>query len=126
MKKKINKYNQNEIAYVRNVGYTDKDVALITGRTEEAIKAKRYSLSNPQKMRIKNRKQKEKVREAEAERLGGRKYDYWTKDEIKLILNSKYTDAQLSEMLGRTTNSIQKKRHRLLKERANGKNKKST
>lgn len=126
MKKKINKYNQNEIAYVRNVGYTDRDVALITGRTEEAIKAKRYSLSNPQKMRIKNRKQKEKVREAEAERLGGRKYDYWTKDEIKLILNSKYTDAQLSEMLGRTTNSIQKKRHRLLKERANGKNKKST
>ena len=126
MKKKINKYNQNEIAYVRNVGYTDRDVALITGRTEEAIKAKRYSLSNPQKMRIKNRKQKEKVREAEAERLGSRKYDYWTKDEIKLILNSKYTDAQLSEMLGRTTNSIQKKRHRLLKERANGKNKKST
>ena len=112
------------MSFVKNVGYTDKDVAIMLGRTEDAIRMKRYAMANPDKMTIKNREQKRKVRKKEAERLGGRRYDYWTKEEINLILKSKRTDAELSELLGRTINSIQKKRHRVQKEKEDAKRKK--
>ena len=123
-KKKRNDYTKHEMSFVKNVGYTDKDVAIMLGRTEDAIRMKRYAMANPDKMTIKNREQKRKVRKKEAERLGGRRYDYWTKEEINLILKSKRTDAELSELLGRTINSIQKKRHRVQKEKEDAKRKK--
>lgn len=125
MKKKINKYTKEELQYIMNVGYTIRDVALITGRSEDAIKAKRYALANPDKMKVKNREQKQRTRAIEAERLGGRKYDYWTKAEVELILKSKLTDDELSKQMGRTTSSIQKKRGRVLKELADAKKKRN-
>jgi hypothetical protein len=125
MKKKINKYTKEELQYIMNVGYTIRDVALITGRSEDAIKAKRYALANPDKMKTKNREQKQRTRAIEAERLGGRKYDYWTKAEVELILKSKLTDDELSKQMGRTTSSIQKKRGRVLKELADAKKKRN-
>lgn len=123
MKKKMNHYTEEELKYIRNVGYTIKDVALILGRTEDAIKAKRFAMKNPEKMKTKNREQKRRTRAAEAERLGGRKYDYWTKAEVELILKSKLTDEELSKQMGRTTSSIQKKRHRVIQEQKNAKKK---
>ena len=119
MKKKVNKYNNKEKEYLRMIGYTDADVAMMTGRTEEAIRMKRHAMKYPEKIRETRRKVKENIRKAESERLGGRKYDYWSKAEIKMIMTSKKTDAELSEILGRTTNSIQKKRHRCMKEQQN-------
>lgn len=119
MKKKVNNYTHKEKEYLRMIGYTDADVAMMTGRTEDAIRRKRYTMKHPEKVRESRRKVKENIRKAESERLGGRKYDYWSKSEIKMIMTSKKTDAELSEILGRTTNSIQKKRHRYIKEQQN-------
>lgn len=116
MKKTVKKYTKQEREYLRMIGYTDADVAMMTGRTEDAIRMKRHAMKNPDKIREARRKVKENIRKAESERLGGRKYDYWSKAEIKMIMTSKKTDAELSKILGRTTNSIQKKRHRCLKE----------
>lgn len=120
MKKKVNEYTSKEREYLRMIGYTDADVAMMTGRTEDAIRMKRHAMKYPEKIRESRRKVKENIRKAESERLGGRKYDYWSKEEIKMIMTSKKTDAELSEILGRTTNSIQKKRHRCMKEQQNG------
>ena len=112
-KKKVKTYTEEELAYINNREYNDKDTAVMINRSTSAVTAKRYAMDNPEIIRETRRKTKTKLRAKEADRLGTRKYDYWTDDEILLIMTSKLTDEALSLQLGRTTNSIQKKRHRV-------------
>ena len=118
-KKKVKTYTEEELAYINNRKYNDKDTAFMINRSTSAVTAKRYALDNPEIIRETRRKTKTKLRAKEADRLGTRKYDYWTDDEILLIMTSKLTDEALSLQLGRTTNSIQKKRHRVKEEMEN-------
>lgn len=117
-KNKIKPYGTDEMSYLKNLGYTASDIAFMLGRSTAAVATKRYAMLNPKKVAEIRRDVKQKMRNAEREALGGvRKYDLWTKDEINLIMTSRKCDRELAQMLGRTINSIQKKRHRIIKEK---------
>jgi len=116
-RRKPREYTQEEINYLKRCGYTTKDIAFMLKRTEASVHTKKYQLTHPETAKETRRAVKEKKRKEEEERLGGRQYDFWTAEEIDIILTSKLTDAELSQQLSRTINSIQKKRHRLKDER---------
>lgn len=116
-KRIVNPYSKEELTYLKNIGYSASDIAFMLGRSTASVSFKRYALEHPDKTAENRRKMKTKIREAEKEKLGGRKYNIWTKEEIHKILTSKKKDSELALELGRTVNSVQKKRHRILKDK---------
>ena len=117
-KNKIKPYGKDEMSYLKNLGYTAGDIAFMLGRSTAAVATKRYVMANPKRTAEVKREMKRRMREAEREALGGvRKYDLWTKEEEHLVMTSRKTDKEIAKLIGRTINSVQKKRHRIIKEK---------
>lgn len=117
MKREVKTYSEMEVAYLQsNINYTPGELALLLSRTPEGIRDKIKRLNDPETKREARRKAKERQRAKESIRLGNTGRQVWTKAEEKQIMTSKKTDEELSILMGRTVNSIQKKRHRLRKE----------
>ena len=107
-------FKKDEILLISSCKYSIKELAVLLGRSEDSIRAKKFSLLNAEKAREIRQKAKQVYYNKNLSTKHKRKY--WSKEHIKLILNSKYTDAQLSKMIGRSMNAITVKRYRLKQE----------
>ena len=126
MKKKFTPYSEEELIYLKHalVSCTPNELALLLTRSRAGIADKISRLTKPETKRKARRKAKEKERTKEKIRLGK---DFnrrvWTALEEKQIMTSVRSDADLAILMSRTINSIQKKRHRLIKDGYYEKNK---
>lgn len=93
--------------------------SFMTGIDADTVSKLRYR----QKMRDVNakasRKYRAKLKKKHIAEFGKEHacYDFWSKEEIEMVMNSEESDLVLSEKLNRTVYSIQKKRQRELKKR---------
>lgn len=93
-----------------------KEIAYMLGREYDSIRVRKWKWENHEES---NRRDNE-YRRKRRERLSpeGRRYQYWSKEEENIILNSKESDYELAVTLGRTIGAVQAKRIRLLEEKA--------
>ena len=110
----VRKFTEEELRLLRSCQYSDSELAVLFDRSKDSIKQKRHNLKRKEAAQSNHRVCKNRY----YQKFNGdeRKNNYWSDEELKLIMNSRYTDSQLSQMLGRSVNSITVKRHRLKKE----------
>lgn len=120
MKKKrvVRPYTKEEIKFLEEQG--DKlplpDIAFLLNRTEWGVRSKLRSLQDPDTEKYRLMKSKEKRRAQDKERLGGRKYNYWSVEQHAIILFSPMKTANLAIRMKRTLESINSMRRRLRKD----------
>lgn len=116
-------YTPEEIEFIKSTPLIHlKDLAFSMNRSYSSVRRKKWALEHKeQDVAAKKRYLK---RQYEALTGGKRKYDYWTPREIILIMESVMTDTELAIELGRSVQSIQIKRHRLVQAQKQKKKKK--
>ena len=109
-------YTNEEIEYIKEASLKNlKDLAFSMNRSYSSVRRKKWALEN--KERDVQKKKEYAQRQHLALTGGVRTYDFWTKQEIELIMKSNLTDQELAKRLQRSIKSIQMKRHRILKEK---------
>lgn len=118
-KKKPNEripYTSDEIEFIKKTPLINlKDLAFSMNRSYSSVRRKKWALENKEQDVA---SKKRYIRRQYEEITGGkRKYDFWSQREIILIMESTMTDSELAMELGRSVQSIQIKRHRLIQEK---------
>ena len=118
-KKKPNErvpYTADEIEFIKKTPLINlKDLAFSMNRSYSSVRRKKWALENKEQDVA---SKKRYLRKQYEEITGGkRKYDFWSQREIILIMESTMTDSELAMELGRSVQSIQIKRHRLMQEK---------
>lgn len=118
-KKKPNEripYTADEIDFIKKTPLINlKDLAFSMNRSYSSVRRKKWALENKEQDVA---SKKRYLRKQYEEITGGkRKYDFWSQREIILIMESTMTDSELAIELGRSVQSIQIKRHRLMQEK---------
>lgn len=118
-KKKPNErvpYTADEIEFIKKTPLINlKDLAFSMNRSYSSVRRKKWALENKEQDVA---SKKRYLRRQYEEITGGkRKYDFWSQREIILIMESTMTDSELAMELGRSVQSIQIKRHRLMQEK---------
>lgn len=102
------RWTDEEVAYImaqKSTYVGDIQLAMDLGRTLESVRMKRMWIQNGG-----SKQKKTKIKK------GKEYYSRWTFDELDMITDSDKTDLELSNILGRSENSIRVKRYQLEKE----------
>ena len=112
-------YTPEELEFIRTTPLVNlKDLAFSMNRSYSSVRRKKWAMEHKeQDVAAKKRY----IRKQYEELTGGKRgYDFWKPREIILIMESTMTDTELAIELGRSVQSIQIKRHRIMKERKKG------
>lgn len=113
--KQERKYTPDQLLVLNDLTI-DRDVAsIMTDLPIREISDYRFRIRYKDSIIRASKKFRDKRKLKDAERLGGRQYDYWTPADVEYIMTSTDSDAEMAEKLNRTVYSIQKKREREIK-----------
>jgi hypothetical protein len=113
------KFTQEQIKVLSDFSIPRDLASMMTGLPERDVSDYRFRLKYRDSIAAASRRYREQRKFKDAERLGGRVYNFWTEEDIEYILNGTDTDEEMAEKLGRTVYSIQKKRERELNKERN-------
>ena len=108
-------YTPEQLMILNDFTITRDSAAIITDLPQREINDYRFRVRYKEAINKAAKRYRDKKKAENLERLGGRKYDYWTAEDIEYILTSEDTDEEMAIKLGRTTYAIQKKREREIK-----------
>lgn len=115
-KEKIERtYTPEQLQILNDLSITRDIASMLTDLPQREINDYRFRIRYREVINKAAKRYRDKKKAENLERLGGRKYDYWTAEDIEYILTSEDTDEEMAIKLGRTTYAIQKKREREIK-----------
>lgn len=109
------KYTPEQEVVLCNLTIPRDIAAIMTDLPCREVTEYRFRIKYKDAINKASKKYRDKRKLRETERLGGRQYNYWSPEDIELIMTSTESDDMIAEKLGRTVYSIQKKRERELK-----------
>lgn len=115
----IKKFTPEQIKILSDFSIPRDLASVMTGLPERDISDYRFRLKYRDSIAAASRRYREQRKFKDAQRLGGRAYNFWSAEDIEYILNGTDTDEEMAEKLGRTVYSIQKKRERELNKERN-------
>jgi len=108
-------YTPDQLLVLNDLTISRDVASIMTDLPMREISDYRFRIRYKEAISRASKKFRDKRKQQDAERLGGRQYDYWTAEDIEYILTSTDSDAEMADKLNRTVYSIQKKRERELK-----------
>lgn len=109
-------FTPEELEFIRTTPLVNlKDLAFSMNRSYSSVRRKKWAMEHKeQDVAAKKRYLKKQYEELTG---GKRGYGFWSPREVLIIMHSTMTDAELAIELGRSVQSIQMKRHRIMQEK---------
>lgn len=116
-KRQGRKYTADQLHILNDLSIPRDIASMMTDLPEREISDYRFRLRYKKSIYAAAKKFRDKRKLLDKERLGGRRYDYWSDEDVEYIMTSTDSDTEMADKLGRTVYSIQKKRERELKKK---------